>query len=73
VAVIFITFAIPVTAASRYTIVTELIAEGQSPRSEVAIITLAGDKGRIDFVERIGRKEKEGLYLRIYFKLSMLG
>ena len=29
----------------------------------MAIITLAGDKGRIDFVERNGRKEEGGLYL----------
>ena len=63
VAVLFVTFAMPVMAASRYTIVTELITEGQSPRSEVAIITLAGDRGRIDFVERNGREEEGGLYL----------
>ena len=63
VAALFVAFSMPVSAASRYTIVTELIFEGQRPQSEVAIITLAGDKGRIDFVERNGRKGKEGLYL----------
>ena len=61
--VLFVALSMPVNAASRYTVVTELVREGQSPQSEVAIITLAGDKGRIDFVERNGRKEKEGLYL----------
>ena len=63
VAVLFIAITTPVMAASRYNIVTELISEGQSPRSEVAIITVAGDRGRIDFVERNGRKEEGGLYL----------
>lgn len=53
----------PVNAASRYTLATEVVAEGQNPRSEVAIVTLAEDKGRIDFVERNGRKEEGGLYL----------
>ena len=75
VAVLFVAFAMPVMAASRYTIVTELIAEGRRPRSEVANITLAGDKGRIDFIERNGHKEKKGLYLMTWDggKTAILG
>ncbi len=52
----------PADAATRYTVATEVVTKGQT-RSEVAIVTLFGDKGRIDFVERNGRKEEGGLYL----------
>ncbi len=63
VAGLLVALSVPVDAASRFTIAAEVVAEGQNPRSEVAIVTLAGDKGRIDFVERNGRKEEGGLYL----------
>ena len=63
VAGLLVALSVPVDAASRYTIAAEVVVEGQNPRSEVAIVTLAGDKGRIDFVERNGRKEEGGLYL----------
>ena len=63
VAVIFVVLSLPVYAATRYTIVTEVVPEGKSPLSEKAIVTLAGDKGRIDIVERNGKQEKGGLFL----------
>ena len=63
VAILFTVLSLTVNAASRYTLATEVVSEGQSPRSEVAIVTLAGDKGRIDIIERNGRKEEGGLYL----------
>ena len=63
VALLFMALSTPVLAASRYTVVTEVVSEGKSPRLETAIVTLVGDRGRIDIVERDGRKEKGGLYL----------
>ncbi len=61
-ALLLAAFSMPVNAATRYTVATEVVTKGQT-RSEVAIVTLSGDKGRIDFVERNGRKEEGGLYL----------
>ncbi len=52
----------PVNAATRYTISAEVVTQGQT-RSEVAIVTLFGDQGRIDFIERNARQEQGGLYL----------
>lgn len=63
VAVLLMALAMPVHAASRFTVVTEIEREGKNPLSEVALITLDGDRGRIDIVERNGKKEKDGLYL----------
>ncbi len=63
VAVIFLVISISVNAATRYTIATEVVTNGENLRSEVATITLTEDKGRIDFVVREGRKEKGDLYL----------
>jgi len=62
-AVLFVAVSLPVYAASRYTMVTEMVPDGKKPNSEVAVVTLSGDKGRIDIVERNGSKEKGGLYL----------
>ena len=62
-AVLFLILSLPAYAASRYTVVTEIVPEGKKPRSEVVVVTLAGDKGRIDIIERNGLKEKGGLYL----------
>ncbi len=62
VALLLAAFSMPVNAATRYTVATEVVTKGQT-RSEVAIVTLFGDNGRIDFVERNGRKEEGGLYL----------
>ncbi len=62
VALLLAALSVPVSAASRYTIATEVVAKGQT-QSEVAIVTLSGDKGRIDFVERNGKKEEGGIYL----------
>ena len=62
-ALLFLILSLPVYAASRYTVVTEVVPEGKPPLSEVAIVTLAGDKGRIDIVERNGKAEKGGLFL----------
>ncbi len=62
VALLLAALSVPVNAATRYTIAAEVVTKDQT-RSEVAIVTLFGDKGRIDFVERNGRKEEGGLYL----------
>jgi hypothetical protein len=62
VALLLAALSMPVNAATRYTIAAEVVAKGQT-QSEVVIVTLSGDKGRIDFVERNGRKEEGGLYL----------
>ena len=63
VAALVLALSLPVYAASRYTVVTKIVPEGKKPRSEVAVVTVAGDKGRIDIVERNGLKEKGGFYL----------
>jgi len=60
---LLVALSMPVDAASRYTVATEVVTDGKRLRSEVATVTLAGDKGRIDFIEIDGRKEKGGLYL----------
>ena len=62
-AIILVVLSVPAGAASRYTIVSEIVTDGNSQVSEMATITLTEDKGRIDFVVRDGRKEKGGLYL----------
>ena len=63
VALLLAVLSVPVSAASRYTVVTEIVPEGKKQRSEVAVVTVAGDKGRIDIVERNGKKEEGGIYL----------
>lgn len=62
-AVLFLFVSLPVYAAMRYTMVTEVVPEGKKPLSEVVLVTLSGDKGRIEIIERNGSKEKGGLYL----------
>ncbi len=62
-AVLFLILSMPVYAASRYTVFTEVVPDGKKPISKVTVVTLAGDKGRIDIVERNGRKEQGGLFL----------
>ena len=61
--VLILILSLPVYAASRYTVFTEVVPHGKKPLSKVTVVTLAGDKGRIDIVERNGRKEKVGLFL----------
>jgi hypothetical protein len=72
---LFLILSLPVYAASRYTIFTEVVPDGKKPVSKVMVATLAGDKGRIDIVERDGKKEAEGLFLMTLDggKTSVLG
>ena len=64
VAILLVAMALPVFAGERSTVVTEVFRkEKNKTKREVALITLEGDKGRIEITERNGKKELGGFYL----------
>lgn len=64
VAVLLVALTLPAHAGERSTIVTEVFRkEKNKTNREVELITTEGDKGRIDIIERDGKKEKGGFYL----------